>query len=358
MPYAANAVQGPMALNPGGDASARHFEPNYALQAAREALGAPDGLAHGHKSNLSLGHTPSACFDDAGAATLLSAQLEQPRVSELGGKTNEIQVPAGAVHDQDQQATGWLTESQQRDAGTVLERQVPSPSLASQPEPLHNTSIPEHIDFDTFVHDPRKVDDYDDEEELELMAKREMDEDEVLDFSRRLPPKPPAAHTAQLPPFGAPQAEASGAALPSKCRVPKMSRAEASHRQRLERRDLLVDCILHDDLPGRSLTPRRVPAPPGRSRSSSRGPPREPRSKSTPRGEPLSAGLLPPAAPRRQPPSPRSIEVTRTEERPNLPLLPPLEAPHRPERTPRVLKASGSQSARAWRGRAAAGLYG
>eukprot|EP00927_Polykrikos_kofoidii_P071947 TRINITY_DN68125_c0_g1_i1.p1 TRINITY_DN68125_c0_g1~~TRINITY_DN68125_c0_g1_i1.p1 ORF type:complete len:982 (+),score=100.35 TRINITY_DN68125_c0_g1_i1:42-2948(+) len=150
----------------------------------------------------------------------------------------------------------------------------------------------------------------DEDDELEILARKEMDEDEVIDFSARPRPKPPmprvanrgegtsrqnvfgrrplsasaaarrprsagrsllCADAAQPPPpvrVGAcppPKGPSSGklsSKLPEQHqKIQKQQQQPLSKHNILEKRDMLVNFILQDTLPCRSMTPARKAAP-------------------------------------------------------------------------------------------------
>merc|ERR1711920_451346 len=187
------------------------------------------------------------------------------------------------------------------------------------------------------------------------------DEDEIIDFSNRFPPKPPVIDTVRPPLVGTtippvpPLKEKA-----SKRRSHSRNKKEIKEQQKLEKRDFLVDCILNDGMPSRSTTPRKLKEP---SRSSSKGP--------TPAGirphsishfdveTPLhSATPSKPVTPRNGAPPTLIKGNPKKDEMPCVPSLPQLHGKHTgSEKSKRGFIASGSLSARSWRTKASVGLY-
>lgn len=374
------------------DTPASGGEVNFALQAAREALSAFDEPTRGCQGSSYLGHTQGT-----GPGTALGPEIFADH-SQSAVHRHPADSPAVGAHgDMGPEAARASAEGAQRQRGVVspLDPQPapagPGSAVPQLPEapleaPAHRAGTPdrpavEHLELEAFGCSPSKEQDELDAE-LERMARREMEEDEVIDFTRHLPPKPPAAELARPPSFGA-HAPATTAPAPApRPKLPRKSRPEATERQRLERRDFLVDSVLNDELPSRSATPRK---PRARSRSSSRGPTLpELRLRSLPPPEPQhlaqASAASKPVTPRHRPPAPQLLDFsagTRAEvpcpprglklaglpaahrlpeERPAASSLPrlgtmPKHGPDRPLRT------SGSLSARSWRGKAAASIY-
>lgn len=368
---------------------------NYALQAAREALGKFDQPkpTRNRVNTLQLSPDPSA---DAMPSTRHAGGHHSEAPAELalnlgydsavnhrrdGGQNAGLHlVRPTSAGDQRQRRTFKSPESRQGSpnmGAEVLQTQAPESTVAFQQNFNDPLPIPEHIDFENFVSPSKLLEEYD--EEMESIARREIDEDEVIDFSRRLPPKPPQIDIPRpplldgaIPPLNMP--------APPKRKVPKKSRAETKDRQRLEKRDFLVDSILNDEVPSRSTTPRNIRA---RSQHHSTGPKLpEMRSRSMPhceegRSSQNSVSSKPVTPRHRQQVTMQFSHVDgipkadtlhplksgKAEEQPEKPerhhvsLLPQLENLSKHERSQRALKASGSQSARTWRGKAAVNLY-
>lgn len=193
-------------------------------------------------------------------------------------------------------------------------------------------------------------------------------------------PSPPPNVAA--PPPGAPVGAPQPPAREHNRGHGSVGRSEQKVRQRLEKRDFIVDCIINDGVPSRSTTPRNPAKHGSRTpRSSSRGPPQLPtgdvsgaRSRSMPHYEARDGSQ--PATPRRPPPpgppqggscppkDTKSLNINLFEANPSPrgptgapcpPLLPQLGA--RQKTRPPPPGPPMSQSARGWRGRAAMGLY-
>mmetsp|Transcript_145033 Transcript_145033/g.377347 ORF Transcript_145033/g.377347 Transcript_145033/m.377347 type:complete len:371 (-) Transcript_145033:114-1226(-) len=195
-----------------------------------------------------------------------------------------------------------------------------------------------------------------------------------------------AAAAAAPPPAVAPPARKRSA---SRHRLP----TEVSNRQRMDKRDFIVDCIINDELPSRTATPRGISTPrtAGLPRSASRGPSKGPaplgarvRGASCNVGPDVAAppkhraaadagsgaasgrGHGAPAPPSLMP-SPRhkgvrSINLleapSRAEEKSCVSSLPQLGTKtSKHQRSQHAMVPSGSQSARSWRGRAALSVY-
>jgi hypothetical protein len=210
---------------------------------------------------------------------------------------------------------------------------------------------------------------------LEIMAQQEMDADEPVQLVRRLPPRPPPMERPQRTPVAPPQHRQSSTGPPpqpldaqmqAKRRGIKKGRGETKGRQKLVKRDFLVDSILKDELPNKSATPSNA-------RSRSHNPPRglllpEMRSRSVPHYDEWPASSRPSKSltPRQREQSetgacpPKAGKANGVPFRPQkqgTSLLPQLDNLSKQERSQRALVASGSQSARTWKGRAAVSLY-
>jgi len=340
-----------------------------------------------HSENLSGGHS-----------------LHKP--SQVIYFRNDVQATPEVVdsppqQQQQQQQQPALQEPQRHSAtesaDIPLQYATPSP-MCPQLQPgttpavkqdLADAKSPEPIETSVFRnHSPIDIDNDDDDEELERLARQEMDEEDIVDFSAmRLPPRPPPAveHPAlpvrplmfsQKPPPHA-YAATAPAPAPARRRTPSRSRApEVPKGQQIEKRNVLVDCVLNGTMPSKSrcATPVRSSTPRRQHRSSSRGPayaaqleadymptkPATPRKKtvhainlvgapSTPRGEDFRH-------------DPRPVVVMdsrmRKEQRPSVSSLPLLNGKlPKHQSSQKSLLSSGPPSARAWRGKAAAGIF-
>lgn len=169
---------------------------------------------------------------------------------------------------------------------------------------------------------------YEDDDELELMARKEMEEDDPINFSARLPPKPPKLEDMHLPgppipalpgcgaaqthptlptqptpamppqPPPQPPRRQSGAFTPTSApqpiRAPVVANARSRSKDRFGERDALVDFILSDAPSKRSTTPfgsKRSTTPLGSRNSSGRNTPRLPDGRSTPRSDVRSTSI-------------------------------------------------------------------
>lgn len=234
------------------------------------------------------------------------------------------------------------------------------------------------------------------------------------------PPFVPSPSTSPPPPFagtatssgstagggssgGGPPAPPGGA--PRKRSASRNRPPEVSHQHRKEKRDFIVDCIINDEVPSRTATPRGISTPRGAGlpRSASRGPSRGPAPpggarargascQAPPAGLDLPCGGGPaptpggsrphrsaaagaaamgvgragggggvlPASPRQK--GMRAINLldapSRPEEKSHVSSLPQLGAKtSKHHRSQHGLVPSGSQSARSWRGKAALSVY-
>jgi len=259
------------------------------------------------------------------------------------------------------------------------------------PQYFQNERISNHMEVSEFICDPVKLLEEDDDE-LEIMAQQEMDADEPVQLVRRLPPRPPPmetprqapvapSHHRQSAPVAPPQHRQSSTGPPAppdaqtqgKRRGVKKGRGETKERQKLVKRDFLVDSILKDEVPNKSGTPSNARS---RSHNVSRGlllP--EMRSRSVPHYDDSrpSKSLTPRQREQAKSLTPRQREQSETVTCPpkvgkangvpfkppkqGTSLLPQLDNLSKQERSQRALAASGSQSARTWKGRAAVNLY-
>jgi len=275
----------------------------------------------------------------------------------------------------------------------------PAPSRSAYPPPA-----PGHLGLDGFGQNSAKSLDEDEDDELERMAQREMDGDEVVDFSRRpLPPRPPVLDLTprSTGPVGPGPRRATPppavAAAPAGARTRSVSRPKAppaeNASRRIEKRDFLVESILNDTGASRAITPRgaaKARALTPRGASTSRGPsPSNRRSRSQ---LPTRAAAEQQAHNGYAAPPPTSSKATTPRQlqqlhqatkghasaypskdimkqvnlidahstkpgKPSLASLPQLGGHASKHQHPRVQNAADPLSSRAWRGRAAVSLY-
>mmetsp|Transcript_9499 Transcript_9499/g.17629 ORF Transcript_9499/g.17629 Transcript_9499/m.17629 type:complete len:1040 (-) Transcript_9499:113-3232(-) len=280
---------------------------NFALQAAAEALGGRAAAPPPQFDSLA----PPA-FDARPAAVeqlmprsseqILAGMMEPPR------HTERLSAMASPIQDQ------IVQEASNSDPrGPQVDKQPPAWESSWLPDEWQGgaLNLPDGIQADVGRLSPGQLFNDDDDDELELMAQKEMDEDDIPGFelSNRLPPKPPKVepsrppslpmpahghHVSQAqpqrdtraarsefrapPPAPGPVHAAAPATVPAPPAAPAPAppagiKAYAPHRQqvraelqakmeaklRYQKRDTLVDCILNDEKPprpSRSLTPR------------------------------------------------------------------------------------------------------
>mmetsp|Transcript_12389 Transcript_12389/g.43672 ORF Transcript_12389/g.43672 Transcript_12389/m.43672 type:complete len:573 (+) Transcript_12389:1-1719(+) len=330
----------------------------------------------------------------------------------------EAVVPHSGSAQLEEPATHQLPISRNVSSG------LPVPPVAPQEVGPANPLVQDLLDMNNVRYSPTGPQDDDDDDELELLARREMDDDEAIDFSAR-PTRHPSEKSSRPPTFGrqcpadpvapsAPSASARAPPVPNMPRMPSVTSMssmasgampaqpsswsagsaqavtkgrrtssaskkrppEISQEQRLEKRNFIVGCILNDEVPSRSATPR------GPARSASRGPSRgPPLNGARVRGASCNASIEMVQAPRHTAgdmvfggkasppsvPSPRHHKgvgrinlldtPARAEEKPvSLPQLGAAKT-ERHQRPHHSLVASGSQSARNWRGKATLSVY-
>jgi len=308
------------------------------------------------------------------------ARLSPPLHLESFTGTAEPDVGARELHrrlhehaEPQQQSSLAVATKAEEAAGQAL------PQDLQQSERIFN-----HIEASEFVCDPVKLLEEEDDE-LEIMARQEMDADEPVPlFHRLLPPRPPSMETPRQPPVAPrqvpvapPKPRQSSTGPPkqpldahpqAKRRVAKKARGESKERQKLVKRDFLVDSILKDEIPNKSATPSNA-------RSRSHNLPRgillpEMRSRSVPHYEEWSSSSSSRPSKSLTPRQRQQAEISTCpakagkadgvaykSQKQGTSLLPQLDNLSKHERSQRALAASGSQSARTWKGKAAVSLY-
>lgn len=274
---------------------------NFALQAAAEALG---GLASTPPAQFNSLAAPAFDSQPAPGEQLMPRRSSEHLLAgmmEPPGHIERHSTMASPTHDR------IVQEAPNSDpCGPQLNEQPPAWESSWQLDESQTATVrlPDDIRADVGRLSPAQLFHDDDDDELELMAQKEMDEDDLPGFelSNCLPPRPPKVETARPPslPMSAargyhvPQAHAQRdataartefrapppapvpvhAAPPSAPAPPSASakvyapprqqvRSEVQEKMdsklRLQKRDTLVDCILNGEKPprpSRSLTPR------------------------------------------------------------------------------------------------------
>jgi len=400
------------------------MEPNFALQAASEALQAFDKPTSDNRIRLSTTKDPSSLLNDESygreltrgrslpRSSALMHDLEAPTMSHPSAGRQQLVAPSFDQarelprHDEfdhanfqthmDQGLQHFQSHSMHSPPPALPEPQAHQMhSLSTEPsypsQPPESCAIPSALDADGLIlgFGSHTVPE-DDDDEMELMAKQEMDEDDIIDFACRLPPKPPKTEVPPpnvvqpplVPPLGPLNSSVEPPGPPPRC--PPMSKPRGfskNQKQKLNRRDFLIDCVINDDVAPRSFTPKKKTS----SKGFHRGQPGVGgRGRSMPPCE-VSRDTMGTAQPRSgtpQPTTPRGKSSQQTDGRSGgsskdlkslgisddsprrkhasaTPALPMLEGRHapQPQKSARGLPTPGSQSARSWRTRAAVGLY-
>lgn len=299
-----------------GDAFAVGGSSNFALKAAADALGAVD-RGSSLAGRLGAGSAPvgplSSPQDDILSSELASQFAEQlalrPTLAEAGQPRSRVSVFDNPTLANDADAEQAAVHAAERCAEAAamhaaevqLEEELAAAAVARSISP----QVPSHCDDhfprcgEVSTTAPALADD-DDDDLLELMAQREMEEDDVIDFHHTWPPKPPRAEASTLPqeaptrPPSLPpslglaarlslQAElptaitrqmelgrpATTPAMPRtaapRCPIPAARRSSIKAKSKYQDRDAIVNCVLNDDPPSRSSTPRGSRVQEGRS---------------------------------------------------------------------------------------------
>jgi len=310
-----------LAMHGGGGTFAEGGSTNFALQAAVEALGAATGDDHrrpaGYKSYISSdahfsidqsSHTrddPAHSNVDGmsvlgdrrqGAGSPDAAVIDRPIFNDVGTtaatvdikqnkRQNDLSAPAVPQQPRANEPTLW--QHQQDGPPPSMAAAPPSlgapPMLATassgriSPTPPTDAGLTAPPGRSEPRCTPCPLTDNDEEDdELELLAQREMQNDAVVDFCSHRPPRPPsltpaaAAAAAALVAPSAPTPPLSGglhlppAAIPPrpaptptlKAPTSARGRSEVKRKQMYHNRDVLVDSILNDHPTSRSGTPR------------------------------------------------------------------------------------------------------